>query len=48
MIGYKNGLTVGEKDQEIMGFMKSSGYEEFAFTGINSIFIDSRRKEERV
>lgn len=44
MIGYRNGLTVGEKDQEILSFMKSAGYEEFAFTGINSIFIDRSRE----
>jgi len=44
MIGYRNGLTVGEKDQEILSFMKAAGYEEFAFTGINSIFIDSKRE----
>ncbi len=48
MIEYKNGLTVGEKNQEIMDYMKSVGYEEFAFTGINSIFIDKNRGEERV
>lgn len=47
MIGYRNGLTVGEKDQDILSFMKSAGYEEFAFTGINSIFIDSRYREGR-
>lgn len=42
MIEYKNGLTVGEKNQEITDFMKSVGYTEFAFTGINSIFTDNR------
>ena len=47
MIGYRNGLTVGEKDQDILSFMKSAGYEEFAFTGINSIFIDGRYREGR-
>lgn len=41
MIEYKNGLTIGGKNQEILDYMKSVGYEEFAFTGINSIFIDS-------
>ena len=48
MIEYRNGLTVGGKNQEIMDYMKSVGYEEFAFTGINSIFIDKSRGEERV
>ncbi|MDE5582112.1 MAG: FkbM family methyltransferase [Ruminococcus sp.] len=42
MIGYKNGLTVGEKNQEIIDIMEKNGYTEFAFTGINSIFTDSR------
>lgn len=42
MIEYKNGLTVGQKNQEIIDFMRENDYEEFAFTGINSIFIDKR------
>ncbi len=42
MIEYKNGLTVGQKNQEIIDFMQGNDYEEFAFTGINSIFIDKR------
>lgn len=42
MIEYRNGLTVGEKNQEIIDFMHGKNYEEFAFTGINSIFIDKR------
>ncbi len=42
MIEYKNGLTVGQKNQEIIDFMHGNDYEEFAFTGINSIFIDKR------
>jgi hypothetical protein len=48
MIEYSKELTVGGKNQEIIGFMKSAGYEEFAFTGINSIFIDSRRGEAKI
>ncbi|MBQ8927300.1 MAG: FkbM family methyltransferase [Oscillospiraceae bacterium] len=43
MIDYHNSLTVGEKNGEILDFMRRAGYEEFAFTGINSIFIDQRR-----
>ena len=43
MIEYRNGLTVGGKNKETADFMKSAGYEEFAFTGINSIFIDGRK-----
>lgn len=43
MIEYKNGLTIGEKNNEILEFMKKNDYIEFAFTGINSIFIDKRQ-----
>lgn len=42
MIAYRTTLTVGEKNMEILEFMQSNEYEEFAFTGINSIFIDRR------
>jgi FkbM family methyltransferase len=47
MIDYSRTLTVGEKNQEILDFMRSVDYEEFAFTGINSIFIDKRFREGR-
>lgn len=40
MIEYKSVLTIGEKSQEILDFMHEHEYEEFAFTGINSIFVD--------
>lgn len=43
MIEYKNGLTVGQKNQEIIDLMHRNDYEEFAFTGINSVFIDKRQ-----
>lgn len=43
MIPYSPNLVVGEKNQEILDFMKVNGYEEYAFTGINSIFIDKNR-----
>lgn len=43
MIEYKNGLTIGQKNNEILEFMRKNDYEEFAFTGINSIFIDKRQ-----
>ena len=45
MISYRNSLTIGEKNPEILQFMHSVGYEEFAFTGINSVFIDKMAKE---
>lgn len=43
MIPYSTDLVVNVKNQKIMEFMKSKDYDEFAFTGINSIFIDKRR-----
>ena len=43
MIEYKNGLTIGQKNNEILEFMQKNDYQEFAFTGINSIFIDKRQ-----
>ncbi|MDE6426990.1 MAG: FkbM family methyltransferase [Ruminococcus sp.] len=43
MIEYKNGLTIGQKNNEILEFMQKNDYIEFAFTGINSIFIDKRQ-----
>ncbi len=46
MIEYKPTLTVGMKNQEILDYMISIDYIEYAFTGINSIFIDKRRIEK--
>lgn len=43
MIEYKNGLIIGQKNNEILEFMRENDYQEFAFTGINSIFIDIRQ-----
>ena len=43
MIPYKMGITVDRKNNKIMEFMLSKGYVEYAFTGINSIFIDKMR-----
>ena len=40
MIPYSPKLVVGEKNNEIIEFMRSVNYIEYAFTGINSIFID--------
>ena len=40
MIPYKVTLPIGEKNKTILDFMQSKGYVEYAFTGINSIFID--------
>lgn len=42
MIPYKNYLVSGIKDQKVKAFLESKGYVEQAFTGINSIFLDTR------
>ncbi|MBD5142517.1 MAG: FkbM family methyltransferase [Ruminococcus sp.] len=41
MIPYSENLSVGIKNQELLNFMHSKNYLEYAFTGINSIFIDA-------
>lgn len=43
MIPYSTTLTVGIKNEEIIKFMMQHDYIEFAFTGINSIFIDEKK-----
>lgn len=43
MIPYSPKLVVAQKNKEIMNFMESKDYVEYAFTGINSIFIDKRQ-----
>lgn len=43
MIPYRPRLVVGEKDDDIMRFMEEHEYVEYAFTGINSIFLDKRQ-----
>lgn len=43
MIPYRPRLVVGEKDEKIIQFMESIEYIEYAFTGINSIFLDRRQ-----
>ena len=42
MISYRKTLTVGEKNQDIISLMRRHDYIEFAFTGINSIFLDKK------
>lgn len=39
-IPYKKKLVIGDKRNDIVEFMSSVSYVEYAFTGINSIFID--------
>lgn len=43
MIPYSKELVRGQKDIELLEYVKSKGYDEYAFTGINSIFIDRSR-----
>ena len=47
MIEYDTKLAYSTKNNEIVAYMKSLGYDEYAFTGINSIFIDRNRLESR-
>jgi len=39
-IDYAPWVVIGKKRENILEIMKKYGYEEFAFTGVNSIFID--------
>ena len=45
-IPYRKHLVVGLKNQEILSFMESKNYIEYAFTGINSIFLDKEQVAE--
>ncbi len=40
MIPYELGIVLEKKNVEIATFLQSKGYVEYAFTGINSIFVD--------
>ena len=40
-IPYRTKLQTGEIQEAILEFMKTAGYFEYAFTGINSIFVDA-------
>ena len=43
MINYTPGIHAPEKNEDIIQFMMENEYVEYAFTGINSIFIDAHR-----
>ncbi len=45
MIPYSKKLTAGIKNQELFHYLNSQNYIEYAFTGINSIFIDKLQYE---
>ena len=42
MIPYTVPFTITEKNTELLNFMKSVDYHEYAYTGINSIFLDKK------
>ena len=46
MIPYSKKLTAGIKNQELLKYLHSKNYIEYAFTGINSIFIDKYKYEK--
>lgn len=41
----KDKLVFDKKNLEIVTLMEQNGYAEYAFTGINSIFVDQNRLE---
>ncbi|MDR2649364.1 MAG: FkbM family methyltransferase [Clostridiales bacterium] len=45
-IPYSMDLLVESKEFEIIEYMNNQGYCEYAFTGINSIFLDKNRVKE--
>lgn len=46
MIPYSQKLSAGIKDTELLEYLQSRNYIEYAFTGINSIFIDKLQYEK--
>ena len=46
-IPYRVKLSSEEKNTEIVSFMRLKDYSEYAFTGINSIFVDKRRLQNQ-
>ena len=42
-IPYEPKLVVGKKNNEVVSFLQGKGYIEYAFTGINSIFVDAKK-----
>ena len=47
-IPYRRHLVVGEKNQAVIDFMKAQNYTEYAFTGINSIFVDQQQIDKMI
>ena len=48
MIPYSKKLTAGIKGAELLNYLESANYIEYAFTGINSVFIDKFQYEKFV
>ncbi len=48
MIPYETHLVIGRKNTDIIKFMEEKGYIEYAFSGINSIFMDKAQVEELI
>ena len=46
MIPYSEKLTAGIKNQELLAYLTEKNYIEYAFTGINSIFLDKIQYEK--
>jgi len=47
MIPYTNPYVVTGRDPEILKFLTDVDYLEYAFTGVNSIFLDKKQLEEK-
>lgn len=47
-IPYRPYLVVGQKELDLVNLLSDRDYIEYAFTGINSIFIDKRRLKEEM
>ena len=41
-IEYRKNLDLNNKRMDIIEYMQGKGYQEYAFTGVNSIFIDTK------
>jgi len=46
-IPYAAQLVVGKKNKELVAFMEERDYVEYAFTGINAVFLDRKQLEGR-
>lgn len=42
-IEYREKIDLNNKRTDIINFMNSKNYKEYAFTGVNSIFLDEKQ-----